>query len=94
MDYISMDVVGTCISQPFRKGRTYTFEMENRRGESISAFHVIVRNDAPIDVNEGDRVFITKAGFFSRNGINNLAVVEGSNIEVIRIRCNLGVEEV
>jgi hypothetical protein len=94
MDYISMDVVGTAISQPVRKGRTYTFELENRRGESVSTFHVIVRNDAPIDVNEGDRVFITKGGFFARDGINNLAVVEGSNIEVIRIRCNLGVEEV
>lgn len=94
MDYISMDVVGTCVSVPIRKGRTYTFEMENRRGESVSRFHVIVRDESPIDVNEGDRVFIAKAGFFARDGVNNLAVVEGSNIEVIRIRCNLGEEEV
>jgi hypothetical protein len=94
MDYISMDVVGEVMTHPVRKGRTYSFELKNRRGESEADFHVIVRDDEPIDVNKGDRVFITKAGFFVRKGVNNLAVVEGSNIEVIRIRCNLGDEVV
>lgn len=92
MDYISIDVVGTCISIPTRQGRKYTFEMENRRGESISKFYTIVRDDSPIDINEGDRIVITKAGFFTKNGVNILAVIEGSNIEVLRIRCNLGDE--
>ena len=94
MDYISIDVVGTVTSIPERRGKTYSFELENRRGDSVSEFHVIVRDENPIDVNKGDRVLITKAGFFSRNGKNCIAVVEGSNMEVIRIRCNLGVEEV
>ena len=94
MDYISIDVVGTVVSTPIRKGRLFTFELENRRGDVVSPFHVIVRDEAPIDVNEGDRVFIGKAGFFVKNDTNNLAVVEGSNLEVIRKRCNLGIEEV
>jgi hypothetical protein len=94
MDYISVDVVGQITSVPTRRGRNYTFELENKRGDIVSPFHVIVRDDSPIDVNEGDRAFITKAGFFIRNETNSLAVVEGSNIEVIRIKCNLGEEEV
>lgn len=94
MDYISISVVGTVVSTPIRRGKTYSFELENRRGDTVSAFHVIVRNEDPIDVNKGDRVFISNAGFFERNGINNIAVIETSNLEVIRIRCNLGIEEV
>ena len=92
MDYISMCIEGECVSVPIRKGKTYTFEMSNVRGTERTDFHVVVRDEAPIDINQGDRVLIANAGFFSRDGINCLAVVENSTIKVIRKRCNLGDE--
>ena len=93
-DYISVDVVGTVVSEPKPCKNGYSFFLENKRGENVLIFFVVVRDSNPIDVNEGDRIFITKAGLFISNGKNCLAVIEGSNIEVIRQRCNLGKENV
>lgn len=95
MDYISIDVVGTVASVPVRKGSDYFFSLRNERGTAVLDFNVFVRNDErPIDINKGDRVLITKAGLYRKKDANCLAVVEGSNVEVIRIRCNNGEKEV
>ncbi len=94
MDYISLDVKGTVVSVPKRKGKNYSFAFENRRGDVISPFHVIVRDEGPIDVNKGDEIIITNAGFFVREGVNIIVVKEDSSIFPIRKRCNLGIEEV
>ena len=96
MQYNSMNIVGTVVSDPIRKGKNFSFDIENRRGNHVLPFFVFVRNDErPIDVNEGDQVVITNAVFyFDKDGKNCLAVVEGSCLEVIRKRCNMGEVEV
>ena len=90
-DYNSMDIIGSVASEPVRQGKNFSFELESVRGSFTSRFKVTVKNDErPIDINKGDRVFVAKAGFYISKGKLCLAVVDGSSLEVIRKRCNLG----
>lgn len=93
-DYNSVDIVGTVMSPPNENKTGYSFYLQHEGKDKSYVFFVAVRTEEPADFFEGDRVFITKAGFFMHEGKNCLAVIEGSNIEVIRRRCNLGTEKI
>jgi hypothetical protein len=94
-DYISVDLVATVTSEPKRRGKDIYFDCVNSLEKTETTFNVIIKNDErPIDINEGDRIFIAKAGFWQSKGQNRLAVTQGSSIEVIRKRCNLGTKKV
>lgn len=95
-DLISITLEGTVQDEPTRQKNNIVFHAVNQRGKHRCVFRVIIMNDdRPIDINEGDRVMIVNAGFMENKEKENTAVVTGnSTVKVIRKRCNNGIKKV
>lgn len=81
-DYISIDVEGVVIGKDPIKTDTgnsikYEFAIENTIAKTVNKFHVIYfpkNNEDLLYVLKNDRVLISRAGFFCKDGKNFLVL--------------------